>query len=278
MTTTLRPEAAEARAADGSRARAYAICVNGRPVGRIALELRAAERGVAEITELFVEPEGRGRGRGTTAVLAAEEVLREWGADRVMLNPLEPEEPERLLRWTGALGYRLRSRNMVKELTGPQPGLADGLSARPLEGEAYGRWYAREVATYEEVLRGTGLTPAQARAKSEADHVSMLPQGPHSPDTVLRELVTADGEVAGWLWLNTADSQARPPWIFDVLVDARFRGRGYGRALLHLAERETRAAGRSRLGLNVFADNVAANALYESLGYRTFRWSLTKPL
>ncbi|MFD0328016.1 GNAT family N-acetyltransferase [Streptacidiphilus monticola] len=87
MTTTLRPEAAEARAADGSRARAYAICVNGRPVGRIALELRAAERGVAEITELFVEPEGRGRGRGTTAVLAAEEVLREWGADRVMLNP-----------------------------------------------------------------------------------------------------------------------------------------------------------------------------------------------
>ena len=60
-------------------------------------------------------------------------------------------------------------------------------------------------------------------------------------------------------------------WVYDIEVDADVRGRGHGRSVMVLAESEVRALGFSRIGLNVFARNVAALALYTSLGYRTVR-------
>jgi len=45
-----------------------------------------------------------------------------------------------------------------------------------------------------------------------------------------------------------------------------------------LPEAQTIAAERRVLGLNVFAGNTPAERLYESLGYETTRYSLSKPL
>jgi ribosomal protein S18 acetylase RimI-like enzyme len=70
----------------------------------------------------------------------------------------------------------------------------------------------------------------------------------------------------------------RMAWVSEVEVAEGERGQGHGRALMLLAERECLAAGVRDLGLNVFADNAPANALYRSLGYRTFRTSLLKYL
>ncbi len=53
-----------------------------------------------------------------------------------------------------------------------------------------------------------------------------------------------------------------------VEVSPAHRGRGHGRTLMLLAERECLAAGVRNLGLNVFADNAVAVRLYGSLGYR----------
>ena len=79
----------------------------------------------------------------------------------------------------------------------------------------------------------------------------------------------------GVLWLALQEDKA---FVFDVETDPAHRGRGHGRTLMLLAERQTIAAGRPVLGLNVFAGNAPAERLYESLGYETTVSALTKPL
>ncbi|MCA9568925.1 MAG: GNAT family N-acetyltransferase [Myxococcales bacterium] len=79
-----------------------------------------------------------------------------------------------------------------------------------------------------------------------------------------------DGRVAGYLVLRA------PPWRrtshvvkLEILVDARYRGEGVGRALLQagIAWAES-APGIEKIGLSVFADNERALALYRSLGFQ----------
>lgn len=56
------------------------------------------------------------------------------------------------------------------------------------------------------------------------------------------------------------------------------RGRGHGRTLMLLAERECLAAGVRDLGLNVFSGNEVAVGLYTSLGYAVTNRVFGKPL
>ena len=294
MTTTLRPLTPEQPMPDGGKGRLFAVCVNGRPVGRVTTTAFGGPGPrVGAITALGIDPPDRGRGRGTVAALAAEEVLRGWGCGRVDIEvPEDPEETpgdsagqgspsSRVLRFAGALGYTLRGRNMLKRLPDALPELPPGVAVRPITAEEFPDWLATESQDYVDLHTRIGFTPEQARAKSDADHRRMLPFGADSPRTVLRQLESA-GQVVGSLWLNTdfgRSPDARPlGWVLDVRVGEPHRGRGHGRALMLLAERECLDVGLHRLGLNVMVDNAPANALYRSLGYRTFRHTLYKQL
>jgi ribosomal protein S18 acetylase RimI-like enzyme len=55
--------------------------------------------------------------------------------------------------------------------------------------------------------------------------------------------------------------------IHDVAVDARFRGRGIGRALFAEIEAIAEARGACKVTLEVLSGNAPARALYASLGY-----------
>jgi ribosomal protein S18 acetylase RimI-like enzyme len=57
-------------------------------------------------------------------------------------------------------------------------------------------------------------------------------------------------------------------WIEDVVVDEGARGRGIGQALTHEALRIARDAGARTVDLTSRPDRVAANRLYEKLGFR----------
>lgn len=285
MTTTLRPASPESPAPGGGRTRRWQICANGRPVG--ALRTTATPRGDqcwGEISELEVW-EGSGRGRATVGALAAEEVLRGWGCSRIDADI--PETATAAARLAEALGYRERMRNMAKHLgTGhPAPALPTGVTARPIDAEAYPAWLDEAKAGYLHDLRASGLSEEQARAKSDADHVHLLPQGAATPGVVLRRLYGADGAdgaVLGSLWLALRQRDlpdGRPlAWVMTVEVAPDRRGRGHGRALMLLAERECLAAGVHDLGLNVFSSNEVAIGLYTSLGYRVTNRVLGKPL
>ncbi|HJV21830.1 MAG TPA: GNAT family N-acetyltransferase [Holophagaceae bacterium] len=60
-------------------------------------------------------------------------------------------------------------------------------------------------------------------------------------------------------------------WVWGVFVKPSHRGRGYARTLFEALMAHARTGwGLSQLLLSVNADNVAAQGLYESLGFATF--------
>jgi putative acetyltransferase len=77
-----------------------------------------------------------------------------------------------------------------------------------------------------------------------------------------------DGEIAGRMSL-ARDQNPASHHVADLglMVDARFRRRGVGRALLEAAVEWAPGHGIAKLELHVFPWNEAAIALYESFGF-----------
>ena len=273
MTTTLRPDEPLQRKADGTRSRRYRVCVNSRPVGSIHLgTVPAFGDTVAGILDLRIEEPDRRRGRGTVAVLAAEEVARGWGCRQIETNV--PADAEAALRLFEALGYLPRSRGMRKRLGAVPPELPAGSLARPMSEAEFTAWLAHESEGYARMWIERGLPEAEAYAKARHDHETLLPHG-LATENMLFSVVEHEGVRVGTLWVALQDDQA---YVFDVEADGAHRGRGHGRTLMFVAEAQAIAAGRRVLGLNVFAGNTPAERLYESLGYETTRYGLYKNL
>ncbi|WP_282693606.1 GNAT family N-acetyltransferase [Streptomyces sp. CC208A] len=269
MTTTLRPSEPLQRSADGGRSRTYDICVNSRRVGSVRLATDPQFGAVVGLIErLWVDEPDRGRGRGTVAALAAEEVLRGWGCSDVRISV--PAEATAALGLARALGYTERSRNMLKELAAQTPALPPGIAVRSMTEEEFTAWEVRAREAFAQDWIDRGVPEAQARAKAEASHRELLPRGLAGPGTAIH-VALVGGEVVGHVW--TAVRELEPGvsagYVYDIEVGAERRGQGYGRALMLLAERVTREAGETLLGLHVFTGNTPAIRLYESLGYRT---------
>ncbi|MFD7812499.1 GNAT family N-acetyltransferase [Streptomyces sp. NPDC059785] len=273
MTTTLRPTEPLQNAADGTRSRHYQVCVNSRPVGGIRLSTHPVfGSSVARLTDLRIEEPDRGRGRGTVAALAAEEVARGWGCRRIEVSV--SADAEAALRLTRALGYVLRNRGMEKPLGPTPPGLPAGSSGRPMTEAEFVPWEEQGRESYAQTWMERGVPEAQAREKARRDHEQLLGRGTAS-ENMLFSVLENEGVPVGTLWLALQEERA---FVFDVVVDAAHRGRGHGRTLMLLGEAQAVAAGRPAIALNVFADNAPAERLYESLGYRTTSYHFSKQL
>ncbi|MEV5609805.1 GNAT family N-acetyltransferase [Streptomyces sp. NPDC052225] len=273
MTTTLRPTEPLQRTADGSRSRHYTVCVNSRPVGSLHLATHPVfGPSVAQLRDLRIDERDRGRGRGTVAALAAEEVARGWNCRR--LEAAVPADQQALLRLAGALGYVERNRNMAKTLPARPPALPEGSVGRRMTEDEFGPWLDRAKEHYARSVAQRGAMEEDARLKAERDHAALLPEGIATPDVFLGVL-EHDGERVGTLWVAQRSDGG---YVYDVEVAPDHRGQGHGRSLMLLAEADSIAAGATRLGLNVFADNTPAQRLYESLGYEPTLYHLYKQL
>ncbi|MFI0231376.1 GNAT family N-acetyltransferase [Streptomyces sp. NPDC017086] len=273
MTTTLRPAEPLQQNSDGTRSRRFTVCVNSRPVGELHLGTSPAlGDSVARVIDLRIAGPDRRRGRGTVAALAAEEVARGWGCGQ--MEALVPATADAALRLFGALGYTPRNRGMEKQLGGTAPELPAGSHARPMTGAEFGAWQEAEAERFARTWMERGVPEAVARAKSRDDHARLLPDGLTTDGMVFTVLEHAGSRV-GTLWVALQDTKA---YVFDVATEEAHRGRGHGRTLMLLAERQAIGAGHPVLGLNVFAGNTPAERLYASLGYETVTHSLSKPL
>ncbi|MFI5686225.1 GNAT family N-acetyltransferase [Streptomyces sp. NPDC051636] len=273
MTTTLRPTEPLQRDADGALSRHFQVCVNSRPVGAVHLTTHPSfGPAVAQIHDLRIEEPDRGRGRGAVAALAAEEVARGWGCKRIEISVAAEAEPA--LRLATALGYVHRNRGMVKPLGDTPPDLPEGSRSRPMTEAEYGPWREHGEASYVHDWTSRGVPEEQAVAKARADYAHLLPHGLATEGMVL-SVLEHEGTGVGALWLSLAGETA---FVCDVETDEAFRGRGHGRTLMLLAERQAVTAGKRVLGLNVFAGNTPAERLYDSLGYLPVSYTMHKTL
>jgi ribosomal protein S18 acetylase RimI-like enzyme len=90
-----------------------------------------------------------------------------------------------------------------------------------------------------------------------------------------------DQSNSGQVWLGEARdpySGARRGYIYDLYVEPEMRGQGIGRALLRAAEAASLRRGDSELGLTVAAQNEAALALYQHMGFDVERLTMSKVL
>jgi ribosomal protein S18 acetylase RimI-like enzyme len=133
----------------------------------------------------------------------------------------------------------------------------------------FDEWLPRQLAGYAAQIAASGAMPeAEAWEKARRDTARSFSAGYDTPGQLLF-LVLAGTNAVGSLWLAVPgpDPDPRMAWVYDIEVDEEYRGRGYGRAAMLLAETEVRSRGMTSLGLNVFGQNTVARALYESLGY-----------
>lgn len=117
---------------------------------------------------------------------------------------------------------------------------------------------------------------AVERSRKEFD--SYMPQGPstkgHYIFTVVNEKTK---EKVGMVWYADAEKPLTDMlWIYDIEIDAKWRGKGYGTAVMKLVEEKARELGKSRVGLQVFGHNEGARKLYERLGYRATNIAMSK--
>jgi len=153
------------------------------------------------------------------------------------------------------------------------------LRLRPLTRDEFDAWLPRQVAAYAARVAASGLLPAAARQQAEQDHARSFARGFATPGQLVFRIMAGETAV-GWLWLAVPAAGPDPlmAWVYQIEVQDGFRGRGYGRAAMLLAEGEARARGMTSLGLNVHGRNTVARSLYESLGYQVTAQQMKKPV
>jgi ribosomal protein S18 acetylase RimI-like enzyme len=139
---------------------------------------------------------------------------------------------------------------------------------RPMTADEFPPFVAATKAEYaHDIEMHGGHTYEAALRKADEDMDAVLPNGLETAGHHIF-MVEADGEPIGRLWLAERALGGRQVlYIYDISIDPEFRGQGYGRGAMRLAEDEARARGIGRLELNVFGGNGLARGLYRSLGY-----------
>ncbi|MBC7464053.1 MAG: GNAT family N-acetyltransferase [Actinobacteria bacterium] len=120
----------------------------------------------------------------------------------------------------------------------------------------------------------------EAIEKSTQAINELLPDGQDTAETLVLTALGQSGESIGYLWIGLQRRGGSPgeAWIYDIEIYERFRGKGYGRDLLLLAESEARRHGVIKMGLNVFGNNLIARNLYDSAGYEITAMQMSKDL
>ena len=153
------------------------------------------------------------------------------------------------------------------------------LSLRPVTQAEYDEWLPHQEAGYaQHIIESGSLSPEAAIEKARRDTERALSAGRGTPGQLLFRVLAGDQPV-GWLWLAVpGPDDPAMAWVYNIEVEPGYRGHGYGRQAMQLAEREARARGMTSIGLNVHGQNTVAISLYDSLGYAVMAQQMKKPL
>ena len=149
----------------------------------------------------------------------------------------------------------------------------------PMTQLEYEAFVERAVPEYAaDNVRAGYWSESEALEKSRHGYEKLLPKGLQTENHFLYTLYDAE-QAVGMIWIR-ADLQSpiNSGFIFELYVDEKFRGKGYGKQAMLLIEEKARELGLELLGLHVFAANNVSRKLYENVGYKVSSLNMTKKL
>jgi ribosomal protein S18 acetylase RimI-like enzyme len=150
---------------------------------------------------------------------------------------------------------------------------------RPMTEAEFSSFRVRLIRDYAaDHVRAGHWAADRAEVQSAEQVDGLLPEGLATPDMLLFSAETADGSPLGIAWVALGKPRPGDAWLYDIEINPEHRGKGYGRALLQAAERESAKRGAKAIGLNVFGVNTTARSLYESAGYEITAFNMRKEL
>ncbi len=153
------------------------------------------------------------------------------------------------------------------------------VTLRPMTASEYDGWIDGALQAFaQERSAAVGIPLDVSVTRARVQLTGLLPEGHATPGMSLLVIVDADANDVGHIWLGADPDRANTLFVWDISIDAEFRGAGLGRAAMIAAEAVARHAGNDSMSLNVFGPNVAARRLYESLGYRAASVQMVKSL
>jgi ribosomal protein S18 acetylase RimI-like enzyme len=149
----------------------------------------------------------------------------------------------------------------------------------PMTEQQYTAYRSTSDEAYARSIASSGSMPLEeAREKSRDDFARLLPDGLASEGHRFWTAYDGDTEV-GMVWVQLRPtSEGLTAFGYDFEVPEALRRSGYGRAIMAAAADELRTMGVMSVGLNVFGDNLGAQALYEQMGFEVTSIQMRKLL
>lgn len=151
----------------------------------------------------------------------------------------------------------------------------------PMSAAFYETFLPMAVESYARQNVSAGRWPAAVAVElSRAEHARILPAGLATPGMHLYEIRDpTGGATVGTLWFAVQTATGAPTgYVFNIEVDAAHRRAGFARRAFVELEAIARGLGVAAIGLNVFAFNAAARALYDDLGYEVTGLTMRKAI
>ena len=150
------------------------------------------------------------------------------------------------------------------------------LKLEPMSESEYAQFDATLWEDYAaERARNLRTTVAYEREKGQQQRAELLPDGLHTANHYFWNMTDGDAGIVGKLWVFV-DTGRQRAYIYDIVVDAAHRRKGYARQALAALDEFVRPLGLKHIGLNVFGDNPGAKSLYEQMGYYTVATMMQK--
>jgi RimJ/RimL family protein N-acetyltransferase len=149
----------------------------------------------------------------------------------------------------------------------------------PMNQAEYDAFLEQAVPEYAaDNVRAGYWDEAEALERSRKEFETLLPKGLQSEHHYLYTLYDEENAV-GLIWMRAnIDRPAKSGFIFDLRINERFRGKGYGKQAMVLIEEKARELDLKSIGLHVFAYNKVAKNLYENIGYEISSLNMIKKL
>lgn len=141
----------------------------------------------------------------------------------------------------------------------------------------FNKYLDKSIKTYtEKKVKSGNWKKDDSLSLPQSEYNKLLPDGINTINNYLFSIIAENNNVVGMIWINKKDSNSY--FIYDICINDKFQGKGYGLMAMTEAENFAKSLGAEKIGLHVFGHNNRSIKLYEKLGYKATKISMSKQL